>query len=279
MGSDATNGLRDTLESVTARAGTIGRKEGAMMQALDEAEAARRVALETWQQRVASLVARVETMAPQSHTRRESWTPSKPSGPPSQPSRLELDTASVARFEAGAGAARAAIAELQRIEAERRAEDEMRAARRASRAALIERINSLRGDDPLDQLERAPEEWAAIGTTPEDPDVADMQAALDAAIAGARQRHQNRLDLQQTQARLQELAAEAERLSERSRCSGTPGPRSRLSGTSCCRARKTSMRSAGNGSNRHRAACGRRTRTGRPRPSGRAGNSCSASSS
>ena len=124
---------------------------------------------------------------------------------------FELDTASVARFEAGAGAARAAIAELQRIEAERRAEDEMRAARRASRAALIERINSLRGDDPLDQIERAPEEWAAIGTTPRSGR-RDMQAALDAAIAGARQRHQNRLDLQQTQARLQELAAEAERV-------------------------------------------------------------------
>ena len=33
------------------------------MQALDEAEAARRVALETWQQRVASLVARVENLS------------------------------------------------------------------------------------------------------------------------------------------------------------------------------------------------------------------------
>jgi Domain of Unknown Function (DUF349) len=215
-GSDATNGLRDTLESVTARARnkSVAKKARGMMQALDEAEAAKRVALETWQQRVASVVARVERLAPESAQAageldavEAEWAALA-----TEPA-FELDTTSVARFEAGASAARAAIAEHQRIEAERRAEDEMRAARRASRAALIERINCLRGDDTLDQLERAPEEWAAIGSTPEDPGVAEMQAEFDAAIAAARQRHQNRLDLHQTHARLQELAAEAERLS------------------------------------------------------------------
>jgi hypothetical protein len=215
-GSDATNGLRDTLESVTSRARnkSVAKKARGMMQALDEAEAAKKLALETWQQRVASVVARVETLMPQSADAageldavEAEWAALA-----TEPA-FELDAASVARFEAGAGAARAAIAEHQRIEAERRAEEEMRAARRASRRALIDRVNSLRGDDILDQLERAPEEWAAIGSTPEDPDAADMQAAFDAAVTSARQRHQNRLDLQQTHARLQELAAEAERLS------------------------------------------------------------------
>jgi hypothetical protein len=211
---DATNGLRDTLESVTARARnkSVAKKARGMMQALDEAEAARRVALETWQQRVASLVARVETMAPQS-----SQAAAELDGLEAEWAALatepafELDSASVARFEAGAGAARAAIVEHQRIEAERRAEDERRAALRANRAAIIERVNALRGDDILEALGRTAEEWATIGS--EDQDAPGMQAAFDAANANARQRHQNRLDLQQTHARLQEIAAEAERLS------------------------------------------------------------------
>jgi uncharacterized protein DUF349 len=215
-GGDATNGLRDTLESVTARARnkSVAKKARGMMQALDEAEAAKRLALETWQQRVANLVARVESMVPQStgaagdlDALEAEWAALA-----TEPA-FELDAPSVARFEAGAGTARAAIAELQRIEAERRAEEEMRVARRASRTSLIERINNLRGDDILDQVEHAPEEWVAIGSPPEDPDAADMQAGFDAAIAGARQRHQNRLDLHQTQTRLQALAAEADRLS------------------------------------------------------------------
>ena len=211
---DATNGLRDTLESVTARARnkSVAKKARGMMQALDEAEAARRVALETWQQRVASLVARVETMAPQS-----SQAAAELDGLEAEWAALatepafELDSASVARFEAGAGAARAAIVEHQRIEAERRAEDERRAALRANRAAIIERVNALRGDDILEALDRTAEEWATIGS--EDQDAPGMQAAFDAANASARQRHQNRLDLQQTHARLQEIATEAERLS------------------------------------------------------------------
>ena len=215
-GGDATNGLRDTLESVTARARnkSVAKKARGMMQALDEAEAARRLALETFQQRVASLVARVEALAPQSaqaaaelDAAAADWA-----GIATEPA-FELDAASVARFEAGAGVARSAIAEHQRIESERRAEDDRRAALAATRAAIIDGLNALRGDDALDRLERAAEEWAALGSTAGDQDAGEWQAAFDAASASARQRHQNRLDLHQTQTRLQEIAAEAERLS------------------------------------------------------------------
>jgi hypothetical protein len=214
---DATNGLRDTLESVTARARnkSVAKKARGMMQALDEAEAARRLALETWQQRVASLVARVETLVPQSAEAAADLdgVEAEWAALATEPA-FELDAASVARFEAGAGAARAAIAAHQRLEAERRAEDERRAAMRASRAAILDRINALRGDDTLEQLERAAEEWSALGSAAEDPDADGMQTAFDAAGANARQRHQDRLVLHQTHARLQEIAAEGERLSE-----------------------------------------------------------------
>src|SRR4029453_13659231 len=109
-GSDATNGLRDTLESGTARARnkSVAKRARGMMQALDEAEAAKRLALETWQQRVASLVARVETLAPQAAqaagelaAMEAEWAALA-----TQPA-FELDADSVAQFEAGAGAARA----------------------------------------------------------------------------------------------------------------------------------------------------------------------------
>jgi hypothetical protein len=183
---DATNGLRDTLESVTARARnkSVAKKARGMMQALDEAEAARRLALETFQQRVASLIARVEALAPQSAEAAAELDAAEAdwAGIATEPA-FELDAASVTRFEAGAGVARSAIAEHQRIESERRAEDDRRAALRATRAAIIDGINALRGDDTLDRLERAAEEWAALGSTAGDQDPGELQAAFDAACA------------------------------------------------------------------------------------------------
>ena len=211
---DAANGLRDTLETVAARAKnkSVAKKARGMMQALDEAEAARRLALETWQQRVASLVARVETLPPQAanaavdlESAEAEWAALV-----TEPA-FELDADAAARFEAAAGTVRAALAEQQRLEAERRAEDERRAAVRASRDALVARVDAVPGDSALEEIERAAADWAALGPIEDEADGA--QRKFDAAIEGARQRHQNRLDLQQTQARLEALAAEAERLS------------------------------------------------------------------
>ncbi len=56
---------RATLESVNARAKnkSVSRRARAMVQAIDEAEAARRLALEQHQQRVAAVLARVEMVA------------------------------------------------------------------------------------------------------------------------------------------------------------------------------------------------------------------------
>lgn len=211
---DATNGRRDTLETVAARAKnkSVAKKARGMMQALDEAEAAKRLAVEAWQQKVASLVARVETLGPQAanaaaelESAEGEWAALV-----TEPV-FEVETDAAARFEAAAGAARAAIAEQQRLEAERRAEDDRRAAVRAGREAVIARVDSLRGDDGIEQIERAAEEWGALGPIEDDADAA--QGRFDAAVARARQRHQDRLELQQTQARLEAIAAEAERLS------------------------------------------------------------------
>ena len=86
-----------------------------MMQALDEAEAARRAALEAWQQRVASLVARVEAIAPAAEGAAQELerTEAEWAALATEPA-FELDADSVARFGRAAGRARSGIAEHQR---------------------------------------------------------------------------------------------------------------------------------------------------------------------
>src|SRR4029453_8394932 len=123
---------------------SVAKKARGMMQALDEAEAARRLALEAFQQRVESLVARVEALAPQSaqgggelDAAEADWA-----GIATEPA-FELDAASVARFEAGAGVARSAIAEHQRTESERRAEDDPRPAPGAPPAPVHRALTAL----------------------------------------------------------------------------------------------------------------------------------------
>ena len=214
-GPDATIELRDTLETVAARAKnkSVAKRARGMMQALDEAEAAKRLALEAWQQRVAGLVARVETFNTQAadaagelESLEAEWAALAV-----EPA-FELDPATAARFEAGSASARTAIAERQRVEAERRAEEERQAALRASRVAVIEGVGSISGDDALEQIERAVQDWSALESSADDPAAVGLQDDFDRAVAGARARHQNRLDRGIIHARLQELAGEAERL-------------------------------------------------------------------
>lgn len=208
--------LRSTLDMVATRAKnkSVAKRARAMMQALDEAEAARRLAVEAWQQRVASVVARIESIAPAADNAAQELelTEAEWAALATEPS-FELDPTSVTRFEAAAGRARTGIAEQQRIEAERRAEDERRAALHASRAEMIARVEGIQGDDALEQADQATRDWEALGAAEDDAAVGALRTQFESAVAAARQRHQNRLDMSQTHARLGELATEAERLS------------------------------------------------------------------
>jgi chromosome segregation ATPase len=185
-----------------------------MMQALDEAQAARRVALEAWQQQVAGLVARVESISPAAEGAAQELerTEGEWAALATEPA-FELEPDSVARFEGAAGRARSGIAEQQRMEAERRAEDDRRAALHASRAEMIQHVESIRGEDALERIEQATREWEALGAAEDDAAMGALGTQFESAVAAARQRHQNQLDMQQTHARLAELASEAERLS------------------------------------------------------------------
>ena len=213
---EAAGDLRDTLDQVAARAKnkSVAKRARAMMQALDEAAAARRVAVEAFQQRVAGLVARVDTITPSSANAGQELAEAESEWAAlSTDPASELDADAVARFEAAAAKARSGIAEHERVEAERRAEIERQAARRASRAAVIERIGSIRGGDTPAEIEAAMRDWEALGTADDDPAIGAMQTQYERAVAAAQQRHQNQLDREQTHARLAELSHEAERSS------------------------------------------------------------------
>jgi serine/threonine-protein kinase RIO1 len=213
---DEASELRETLDMVATRAKnkSVSKRARAMMQALDEAEAARRLALEAWQQQVAGLVARVESISPAAEGAAQELerTEGEWAALATEPT-FELDPDSVARFEAAAGRARTGIAEHERMEAERRAEDERRAALHASRALMIQQVDSIRGENALERIEDATRAWEALGAAEDDAAIGALRTQFESAVAAARQRHQNQLDMQQTHVRLSELAGEAERLS------------------------------------------------------------------
>jgi hypothetical protein len=208
--SDAGTELRDLLESAATRAKnkSVAKRARAMVQALEEAEATRRVALETWQQRIAGLVGRVEGLAaapgtPDADT--ELAAAEVEWGEVSAKPEFELDPDTAARFGAAVDAARTAIAEYRQREAELKREEERRQELRASRVALVGRVESFRGDDVPGLIAAARAEWDALNA--DDPEGAgELRGEFDAACASAGQRYDNRLHAAQANARLAELA-------------------------------------------------------------------------
>ena len=214
--SDGPTELREMLEAVGTRARnkSVAKRARAMMQALDEAEATRRLALEAWQQRVANVITRVEALAADAPGAADELAAAEAEWAQmvTEPA-FELDADTPGRFETAAARARAAIFEYERQEQARRDEEIRRAGVRSARTSLVQRLEDARGEDALGQIESVRAEWDALGAIDDDPEAAPLQARLDSAIASARQRHQNHLDMHRTHVRLAELACEAERLS------------------------------------------------------------------
>jgi len=210
---------RAMLESVSARAKnkSVSRRARAMVQAMDEAEAARRLALDQWQQRVAAVLARVEGIAASPSVPEASseiaaaeaeWRDLAAAG------TFEMDSDAAGRFGALAEAARAAIAAFERDQEERRAAAERDAALQAARLSLCERVENARAEEALDEIEKARGEWEGLpGPSGQEIEDARVKARFDEACRRATERHQNRQEIARTHARLDELSAEAERLS------------------------------------------------------------------
>ena len=156
-GSDVA--LLKTIEARTQQK-AVARRAKTMLQAIEDAENARRVAEEERRKQEASLCAAVESLTDVTDPDRIAAELARLSA--AWDALAGTDAAAARRFAAGADAARARMTQ-------RRSEIEaaLEAARRrgealASREALCRRIETIEGDDILEQLVSIEEEWAEL---------------------------------------------------------------------------------------------------------------------
>ena len=214
----AGTGVRETLETAADRAKnkSVSKRARAILQQMDEADAARRAALEQFQARVASILARVEAIAAnpgaenatsQLDEAEQDWRLATGDG------SMELDADTAGRYGVLTSQARTEIDRFHREEAERRAAEKRREEESGALAAICERVESARGEDALDQVARARSDWEGFGVTTLPTAEHDaLRARFESACARAAERHQKREEIQQMGGRLAELAARAEAL-------------------------------------------------------------------
>jgi hypothetical protein len=209
---------RELLESAAAKAKnkSVAKRARAMLQTIEAAAAARRAAMEAWQQRIASMMARTEALAaaPSQPGARQQLGDTEAewramAGSP----EFEIDQDTIGRFGALVSSAHAAIDAHERALAERRAEEERQNAIRAVRVSLCERVEALRGDETADEVARARAEWEGLpGPGEQEIDDAEARSRFDEACRRALVRFEHRKDAEKVHARLDELATEAARL-------------------------------------------------------------------
>jgi uncharacterized protein DUF349 len=208
--ADTDAAARETLENIATRARNkpVAKRARAMLQAILDAEAARRAALEEWQQRVAAVIARVEAIAaaPAQPDARGQLAAAAIEWRNISATSFEMDPDTSARYGAVSEAATEAITQHEREEAERREAAEREEAARARRAALCERIEQVSADEAVAAIESARAEWDALG----DAGGGVSRARFEEACRRAQQRVENRQELDRINARLAELAADAE---------------------------------------------------------------------
>jgi len=207
---------REMLEELATRAKSkaVSKRARAIAQAIGEEEAAKRAAKEQWEQRVAQVVARVEALAAAPGTlgaaaqlgeAEAEWRTVTGDG------AFGLDADTSARFGGLVDQARREIERIEREEAERRAEAERQEAIAATLAQICERLEQVRSEDALAQIEAARGEWEGLALqsslAAED---AALRARFQEACERALDRHQRREERQKIAARLDEIATGAE---------------------------------------------------------------------
>jgi hypothetical protein len=210
---------RDLLDTVVNRAKNkaVVKRARAMLQTIEEAEAARRAALEDWQRRIAGILSRVEAIAA---------APALPGAGTgladaeiewrdlSANPAFELDQETVGRFSTFVEEARAAVTAHEQHEAESRAIAERDALLRATRISICERLESTLAEQALDEIEKARSEWEGLPEpSKQERDDERVHVRFEEACRQASERYQNSLERERTHARLNELSLEAEKLS------------------------------------------------------------------
>jgi hypothetical protein len=218
--SDASR--RELLDGIATRAKNkaVAKRARTLVQEIDDADASRRAAHDELQKRIGLMLARVETVtaapaiadAPaQLSELEDEWRALAPQARALAPEAFD---AQQARFDTRLAEGRAAIDALARAEAERRDAEARAVERRARFMALCDRVEALRGDDTPDDISRARAEWEGMpGASEQERNDAELKARFEAACRRAAERQENRQEIARIQARLSELAAEADQLS------------------------------------------------------------------
>ena len=201
------------LQSVESRAQqkAVAKRARALIQAIEEAEAARIAAEEERRCQQAALVDDVGRLSDVTDVARaeaelarvtEAWQVLD-----------SKDDAAAAAFDQGVTAARDTIARRRREEEEAADLARQRAEALATREALCARVETLDGDDVVEQLIPIEEEWRSltplVGNGPEADRLAKRFAM---AVAACRKRHELGAMLAETRAKLEAIASEAEAL-------------------------------------------------------------------
>lgn len=205
----------DTAQLKTIEARTqqkaVAKRARTILQAIEDAEQARRAAEEERRRQEQLLCDAVEGAA----------TVADPDRSEADLARLETawqalgssDAAATARFSAGAEAVRARIA-TRRSEMEAAAEmARQRSEAIASRQALCERVETIDGDDILEQLKPIEEEWASlVPVVGNGPEADRLNRRFAEAVASCRKRHALGAAIAEHRATLETLVVEAEAL-------------------------------------------------------------------
>ncbi len=209
---------REVLDNLVSRAKSkaVVKRARTLLQELDDAEAARRAAFETWQQNLARILATVETIAAAPFmagaatelTNAEAEWRDMSSNPV-----FELDQETTARFGALVESAQTAVATFEREEAERRETAQRDSAARRAREALCERLESTHAEHAIDEIEKARGEWEGLpGPSIEEVEDERIRDRFETACRRAEERHRNHQQQAEILARLEMLAVDAERV-------------------------------------------------------------------
>jgi hypothetical protein len=203
-------GVLRTLEAKSSEK-AVSRKARTVIQEREAAEAARQAALEERRRREAMLCDRLEQVAALTDLSAaraelaqvtEAWA-----------ALSDVDADASSRFTAAQTTAEQAIARRQREADEAADLRRQRAEAIATRDALCARVETLDGDDALDQLVPIEEEWRSllplVGNGPEADRLAERFAQ---AVTACRKRHEMGAVLAETRAKLDALVVESESL-------------------------------------------------------------------
>ena len=189
----------------------VARRARAILQALEDAEAARLAAEEELRRQETLLCGAVDGLTAVTDPDRTEAELTRLTTALEALTGITPEAAS--RFAAGADAARVRIVQ-RRSDMEAQAEQtRQRGEAIASREALCQRVETIEGEDILEQLHPIEEEWAQL--TPlvgNGPDADALASRFTRAVTASRKRHSLGTALEETRASLDTLVVEAEAL-------------------------------------------------------------------